>query len=273
MQERLRQAAEWIHDATGLLITAGAGMGVDSGLPDFRGPEGFWKAYPGLKAHGLTFTDIANPQAFHGDARLAWGFYGHRLALYRNTVPHEGFDILRRWADAHAHGSYVFTSNVDGQFQTAGFSETRVAECHGAIRRMQCLGNCAGRVWSADGFEPDVDEETSRLRNALPRCPTCGGLARPNILMFDDVEWLGHRYEAAVNRAHEWVQSVERLVIIEIGAGRAIPPVRRFGERSGGRLIRIGPDDWKVSRRSAVGLQGGGLAVLRQLDELLAEWR
>lgn len=79
------------------------------------------------------------------------------------------------------------------------------------------------------------------------------------------------RLRQASGWVHEWVRSVERLAIIEIGTGRAIPTVRCFGERSGGRFIRISPDDWKVSRDDAVGLQGGGLAVLLQLDELLAQ--
>src|SRR5450759_2270489 len=95
----LRRCAEAVREADGLLVTAGAGMGVDSGLPDFRGPQGFWRAYPAL-----------------GRARIAWGFYGHRLALYRKTVPHEGFAILRRIGEAMPAGVFVLTSNVDGQF-------------------------------------------------------------------------------------------------------------------------------------------------------------
>ncbi|QIN62661.1 NAD-dependent protein deacetylase [Caballeronia sp. SBC1] len=97
--EKLEKAAGWLREAGGLLITAGAGMGVDSGLPDFRGWEGFWRAYPALHHHGLSFEDIANPARFAEHPELAWGFYGHRLKLYRETVPHEGFAILRRWAD------------------------------------------------------------------------------------------------------------------------------------------------------------------------------
>ncbi|WP_322049658.1 Sir2 family NAD-dependent protein deacetylase, partial [Paraburkholderia sp. J67] len=76
------------EEADGLLVTAGAGMGVDSGLPDFRGDEGLWRAYPALRHHGFSFEEIANPAVFSSDPRLAWGFYGHRLKLYRATQPH-----------------------------------------------------------------------------------------------------------------------------------------------------------------------------------------
>src|SRR4028118_1532836 len=95
--EAIARAAQVIAQADALLITAGAGMGVDSGLPDFRGNEGFWKAYPPLQRLGISFVEMANPRWFHDDPHLAWGFYGHRLQLYRDTTPHQGFPILLEW--------------------------------------------------------------------------------------------------------------------------------------------------------------------------------
>src|SRR5690554_5324373 len=80
-----QQALYWLERADGLIITAGAGMGVDSGLPDFRGNEGLWRAYPALRQSRLEFTRIASPAAFRREPELAWGFYGHRLELYRKT--------------------------------------------------------------------------------------------------------------------------------------------------------------------------------------------
>ncbi len=62
-------------------------MGVDSGLPDFRGAEGFWRAYPVMAKLGLSFEEMANPAWFQTDPHLAWAFYGHRLNLYRRTQP------------------------------------------------------------------------------------------------------------------------------------------------------------------------------------------
>lgn len=82
------QCAALIRDSDGILIAAGAGMGVDSGLPDFRGPTGFWDVYPALGRSRMHFDDIANPRAFREAPRLAWGFYGHRLErgwLWKDT--------------------------------------------------------------------------------------------------------------------------------------------------------------------------------------------
>ena len=65
-------AAQLLANADALLIGAGAGMGVDSGLPAFRGNHGFWTAYPAYQ--GQSFADLACPQTFTADPELAWGF-------------------------------------------------------------------------------------------------------------------------------------------------------------------------------------------------------
>lgn len=189
LDHKIREAAKIIAEAEALLITAGAGMGVDSGLPDFRGPEGFWRAYPAYRRLGVDFASMANPRHFRHDPALAWGFYGHRLNLYRATQPHAGFAILKRWGEQKRRGYGVFTSNVDGQFQRAGFDRSKVAEVHGSIHFLQCCKHCGIGIFTADGIEVSVSETTMRAEGELPRCPSCGGLARPNILMFGDLDW------------------------------------------------------------------------------------
>ena len=87
VDDAVERAAQWLRDADALLVTAGAGMGVDSGLPDFRGNQGFWRAYPALSLQSMRFSEIASPSAFHETPGLAWGFYGHRLGIYRRTEP------------------------------------------------------------------------------------------------------------------------------------------------------------------------------------------
>jgi len=94
IEQGIIRAAKLLRDADALLITSGAGMGVDSGLPDFRGPNGFWGIYPALGRAKLHFEDIANPQAFVEQPSLAWGFYGHRLNMYRETPPGKSFGIF-----------------------------------------------------------------------------------------------------------------------------------------------------------------------------------
>jgi NAD-dependent SIR2 family protein deacetylase len=275
LDDDIARAATLIRDADALLIGAGAGMGVDSGLPDFRGNQGFWRAYPRYGELGLRFEELANPAWFREDPAMAWGFYGHRRNLYRRTRPHEGFEILRRWSERSRGGGFVFTSNVDGQFQRAGFDEHRVAECHGAIDWSQCTGGegeCAA-PFPADDAKIEIDEETMRAEEPLPRCPRCGAMARPNILMFGDWRWEPSRTAAQERRLEAWLAShaSETLVAVELGAGTAIPTVRSFCEATArGRLIRINPRE-PQTRRGGVELPLGALAALTQIDHALGD--
>jgi NAD-dependent SIR2 family protein deacetylase len=272
----IRQAAEAISAADALLITAGAGMGVDSGLPDFRGNEGFWKAYPIVARLGLSFAEMANPAWFERDPHLAWAFYGHRLNLYRRTSPHDGFAKLLEWAAKKPQGYFVFSSNVDGQFQQAGFSADRIVECHGSIHHFQCTNACAGAIWDAGDQRVTVDETVFRAANPLPRCHHCGSTARPNILMFNDFSWIADRSHAQQGRFLEWLRALEnasaRLTVIELGAGTAIPTIRYTSEsaakRLRGNLIRINPREPAVPD-GGFGIATGALDGIRQLDQVV----
>lgn len=262
----LREAARIIASAPGLLIAAGAGMGVDSGLPDFRGRDGFWRAYPALREAGLAFEDVASPDSFARDPQLAWGFYGHRLQLYRRTAPHAGFGLLARWAAGKPAGAFIFTSNVDGQFQKAGFAQEAVAEVHGSLHLLQCAIPCSEGIWPAAGFEPRVDERSCRLLGQPPRCARCGAVARPNVLMFGDGGWVSTRTDAQFERLQCWLMAAGPVAAIEIGAGPTIATVRRFTESIRRPYVRINPRDWQVRDTHGVGIAGGALAVLSAID-------
>lgn len=278
-----KQAARAIHDAQALLITAGAGMGVDSGLPDFRGTEGLWREYPPLKELRLNFADMANPDWFARDPSFAWGFYGHRLNLYRRTVPHDGFGVLQRWASGMQGDHFVFTSNVDGQFQRAGFADNCVVECHGSIHFLQGLDG--GPIISADEVSlPEVDPATLRVsEDVLPRLPD-GSPARPNILMFGDWGWDGSRTETSHRALSSWMADLRRtrrsLVVVELGAGEAVPTVRRMSEAVARNfdccLVRINPRDSHIpggDRTAGVSLACGAAEGLSLIDSELAALR
>lgn len=254
LAEQYARAARLIDAADAIVTCTGAGMGVDSGLPDFRGAEGFWRAYPALGRAGLRFEEIASPAAFRSDPELAWGFYGHRLNLYRATKPHDGFRRLRELAASMPRGGFVFTSNVDGQFQRAGFAEERIVECHGSIHHLQCLARCTDAIWPADGFLPEIDADACRIVSPMPRCPRCGGLARPAILMFGDWNWIETRSRDQQRRLDAWLREAARPVVVEVGAGSTVATVRAFAHTLDAPLIRINPREWQVPHRRDVGL-------------------
>ncbi len=272
-----KQAAKLINQADALLITAGAGMGVDSGLPDFRGKQGFWKAYPAYAEKGLGFTDMANPSWFYSDPEFAWGFYGHRLNLYKQTKPHIGFDILLKWGNRLSDKYFVFTSNVDGQFQKAGFSNNRIIEIHGSIHYMQCSANCSQKVFNSSKYKIEVDHYTMKAISPLPLCPKCNALARPNILMFGDWEWDSSRQTIQSNNYMDWLSGLheKKVVIIECGAGTAIPSVRSQSEQIAGRLgnciiIRVNIRDPYIYKPNLSFAEGAKETIVK-IDELISD--
>jgi NAD-dependent SIR2 family protein deacetylase len=257
-----------------ILVGAGAGMGVDSGLPDFRGTSGFWKAYPPLAKLGIQFEEMANPRWFKESPELAWGFYGHRLNLYRKTEPHSGFSLLLKWINEQNLTAFAFTSNVDGHFQQSGFPGHGVTECHGSLMHLQCVDQCGEEIWPVSpDLRVEIDEETLHAHVPLPACPGCGGLARPNILMFSDWEWDPERTDEQGGRLAEWLRENgdSSLCIIELGAGPSIPTVRITCEQawksSGGTLLRINPRDPQVPE-GALSLAMGAEDTLRAIEEI-----
>jgi NAD-dependent SIR2 family protein deacetylase len=261
----VRRAAEAIAHADVVVVTAGAGMGVDAGLPDFRGDEGFWRAYPPYERLGLRFVELASPASFHRDLALAWGFYGHRRELYRRTTPHEGYRVARELLEGAPTAGLVFTSNVDGHFARAGVDEDRVTECHGSLLWDQCLAGCGQPPWEADPAEVEVDPATMRAVGDVPRCPACDGVARPNVLMFGDAGFEPGRVDAQERRLAADLEAVagEEVVVLEAGAGTAVPTVRWFGEQlarsHGATLVRINP---REPEGGHIALRSGAAAAL-----------
>jgi len=274
LEDRFAQAAVAISSAKALVITAGAGMGVDSGLPDFRGNEGFWNAYPPYRRLGLSFVEAANPGNFENSPSFGWGFYGHRTNLYRDTVPHRGFHLLQEWAERFDQDVFVVTSNVDGQFQKAGFREDQILEVHGSIHHLQCLAPCCRAIWD-NREEIPVDHATMHARH-IPRCPHCGGVARPNILMFGDWSWIADRTRGQEIRFDSFCaqHQGESLAVVEMGAGTAIPTIRHTSEDLGrsprARVIRINPREPQIGGRH-IALPCGALEGLEGIERALGQ--
>lgn len=272
IKEEIKKAKKCIEEADAILISSGAGMGVDSGLPDFRGNEGFWKAYPAIKDLGISFRGMANPKWFTINPPLAWAFYGHRLKLYRDSIPHDGFKLLLDLVGKKNDDYFIFTSNVDGQFQKAGFDKNKIVEVHGSIHHFQCSENCKREIWKAD---EDVKVDMDKFEAIdIPLCKNCGDVARPNILMFWDTSWNANRTTQQDDRYYKWIKSVresgKRLAIIEIGAGTAIPTIRQQGNHLAKmsekiKLIRINPRDYDVDEENGLSIPLRGLDGLKKV--------
>jgi hypothetical protein len=143
---------------------------------------------------------------------------------------------------------------------------------------MQCLRNCGAGLFDAGVVVPAgvrVDEATMRAGDPLPACPGCAGLARPNILLFGDSGWDESRSYQQEQRLGVWLREVRgaRVVVVECGAGTAIPTVRHFCEgmadRFRGTLVRINVREPEVPGDRHIGLALGARTALEQIDHLI----
>lgn len=279
MQQVYQDAMAEIRNCSYLVVTAGTGMCVDSNIGDIFSTT-FWATHDPLVQRGLKFEQCANLKHFNDEPAFSWGFYAHLYSLYTQSAPHHGYSILKQWADRARHGYFVFTSNVDGHFQKAGFSEDRVIECHGSIHNLQCLQNCSDETWPIQELNLQVDPITWVAVPPLPACRNCGGLARPNLMMFRDWGWLDMKTDEKEKAFRSELSRLKRqpdfrLCIVELGAGVRIPTVRDFSDGllqqfQTSKLIRINPITVSEDDRNPriITLHDGALRVLEALAEV-----
>ena len=236
-----------------------------------------------------------------------WGLNMHQARTFREAAPHEGHQVLRRICQEKGpEGWFVWTSNVDGQHQLAGFDAGRVFEVHGQMHRLQCTrGRKCGQpeglslreefewrspkeAWVVDGVRLEIPYDSSTYRvsdvGTLPQCGRCGSLARPNIWFCSDknyVPW--DKNSDNSSQYQEWRRRIAedsncKVVVIECGGGTVIPSVRCEGEMlleeseaEGATftctLVRINPSDYGVPAAGAVGIPLGAAEGLRRIDE------
>jgi len=274
MLDDISEAAKLISGADALIVAAGAGMGVDSGLPTFRGSTGFSDAFPMMEKLGLTYRDLASPAMFDRDPHLAWGFHGLCGQRYRSATPHAGFEILRRWIGQKTLGGFVYTSNIDGHFQRGEFDPQNILECHGSAHRWQCTVPCSTETWVAEHDLLVVDRASLHALDPLPHCRNCGKLARPNVRLFDDAQWvrIATRSQSAAYEKWKATLAGKSVVVIECGAGTDVPAVRLAGEwamlQLKARLIRINPIDAEVPQ-GQISIPLPALQALAAVDEVI----
>lgn len=178
--EDLRHAAEVLANATRVLISTGAGMSADSGVPTYRDEDGLWRDFEPFTSKGLIPADIAQVDTYRRDPHQAWAFHEYVRRIMARNAPHDGYSVITRWLDeVWPESSFLLTSNVDGYHRRAGVEDHRMWERYGNIWELMCVTPCCDEWWS-DTRAPlaEIDPDTMRATD-IPRCPFCGGAARP----------------------------------------------------------------------------------------------
>lgn len=143
-------------------------MSAASGVPTFRDPNGLWRTHRP--------EDLATPDAFARDPGLVWEWYNWRRQLLASCQPNRAHTLLADWSRLFSHFTLI-TQNVDGLHERAGTLD--VIRFHGSIWELRCWNDCeeSPTRWSDD---------TVPLPIKPPRCPACGGLARPGVVWFGE---------------------------------------------------------------------------------------
>ena len=206
-----------------LVTLTGAGMSVESGIPPFRGPDGLWSRLDPM-------TD-GHVRTLETDPARSWRLFRMLAGPIARARPHRGHVALAR-AERSGRVLGVITTNVDGLHQKAG--SRRVAEVHGTARRLLCH-RCGA----------DAHASIARLEDPVPRCPDCGGVLRPAVVLFG--ETLPDR---AWNLAQELVAGAEGLLAIgtsfEVQPAAGLPLLVR---RRGLPVVEIGPEPSDLARQ------------------------
>lgn len=168
----------------GVIAVTGAGVSAESGIPTFRGKDGYWT----IGATEYHPQELATHAAFARMPWDVWGWYLYRRDVCRAAAPNPAHRALVAWDAMLGDRFALVTQNVDGLHRRAGSPDARLHEIHGDIDLMRCARECVpDRVPVPDGVAaPPKGEPVAPEVRELLRCPTCGGPARPHVLWFDE---------------------------------------------------------------------------------------
>jgi len=170
----------------------------------------------------------------------------------------------------------IFTLNINGQFQKAGFSEKRIFEFHGSIFNTQGGSEIECGLWDTPTIKLSIDGITAA--SPTPVCPACHSFCRPNIHLFDDDFFVPDISAEQQFRYMEWrekmVKNFRNIVALEIGAGKTIPTIRMYAENfaeDNYLLVRINPHDFKINRSNHISIPLGAMDSLIRIKDYMEQ--
>jgi len=235
---RLEQAVERGR-AGNVVVLTGAGVSAESGIPTFRGPEGYWTV--GSEVYHP--QQMATQSAFSRMPDEVWAWYLWRRGVCLDAGPNPAHEAIARLETELGERFVLLTQNVDGLHIRAGNSLGRTYQIHGNIDFMRCASQCCNDLFPIparfDGF--DAEQALTDDDRAALVCPPCGGPTRPHVLWFDECydEPL-FRFESSLRRA------AEADLVVSVGTSGAtnLPnQVMRLAATTGAAIIDVNSSD------------------------------
>ncbi len=234
----LVMAAGWVREAGRITVLTGAGMSTESGIPDFRGPDGIWTKNPEAEKASTLQHFLSSPEV----RRRAWqNRLDNPLFQAKPNRGHHALVALERRGQLVA----LATQNVDGLHQAAGHHPERVIEVHGTVHYSRC--------WDCNDRRP-MEETLARVRagEAEPACEVCGGILKSDAILFGQ-NLVPEVIDAAM-RAAEHCD-----LIIAAGTSLSVFPAANMvpvAKRSGARVIIANGEPTGMDRHADAVLRG-----------------
>jgi NAD-dependent deacetylase len=216
------EVRRWIAESERLVVLTGAGISTDSGIPDFRGPNGVWTRNPAAEKASTLEHWVSDPEVRKAGwrARLDSGMFGE----VRPNAGHEAIAELDRRGLLHL----LITQNIDGLHHAAGVDPSRIVEVHGNVREWACL-TCGARGPMAAALD------RVRAGDLDPACEACGGIIKSATISFGQ-----SLVPEDIARAEEGALKAD--VLLAVGSTLQVYPVAGvvpLAKRSGARLVIV----------------------------------
>jgi len=243
---RIEGAARLLRDSGSVVVSTGAGMSKESGIPTFRdAPNALWEKFDPEK--------LASPEGFLEDPPLVWRWYEERRRMIARVAPNPGHFAIAA-LEGHFDRFVVVTQNIDDLHRKAG--SKNVVEMHGNIFRHKCfdMGHAVEEL-------PPGDE-------APPRC-RCGSMIRPDVVWFGEI-----LPQHALEKAFAAIESCDTMLVV--GTSGIVYPVAGFPElarRAGAKIIEVNPEKTPITPLADEFLKGPAGEVLPALVEELVRLR
>ena len=228
--------AQKLKDSRKIVFVTGAGISQESGIPTFRGKDGYWRKYDPMK--------LASIDAFYDDPKLVWEWYEDRRKNILDVKPNEGHFAISQMEEFK--DVVVLTQNIDGLHQRSG--STNVLELHGSIIRIKC---------TVCDF---TDNITENFESLPPKCK-CGSMLRP------DVVWFGESLPQNI-----WQSAIKEAsicdVMIIVGTSLVVSPANTlpvYAKQNGAILIEVNPEKTVMSNDMALSIQATSVGVLPKM--------
>ena len=228
--------AQKLKDSRKIVFVTGAGISQESGIPTFRGKDGYWRRYDPMK--------LASIDAFYDDPKLVWEWYEDRRKNILSVKPNEGHFAISQMEEFK--DVVVLTQNIDGLHQRSG--STNVLELHGSIIRIKC---------TVCDFTDNITENFELLP---PKCK-CGSMLRP------DVVWFGEPLPQNI-----WQSAIKEAsvcdVMVIVGTSLVVSPANTlpvYAKQNGAILIEVNPEKTVMSNDMTLSIQATSVEVLPKI--------